>query len=51
MSNNKKSAKNEIAEVKERKFLEPRNFVLSQEDLEEHKKFITKNFKQNLWGY
>jgi DNA polymerase-3 subunit epsilon len=51
ISGNKKSVESEVVEVVARKFLEPRQFALSPEELTAHKEFITKNFKQNLWGY
>lgn len=33
------------------KKLEPRDFSLTSEELKQHQEFITKNFKNNLWGY
>jgi len=48
---NKKSSTIGITELESKNFLEPRNFPVSDKDLEEHKEFITKNFKQNFWGY
>ena len=47
----KKSNDAEFIELTKKSFLEPRDFSLNAQDLEEHKKFITKNFKQNFWGY
>jgi len=45
----------EIVEITEEKksknILEKRDFAVSQSDLEKHKEFILKNFKNNLWGY
>jgi len=34
-----------------REVLPSRNFKVSDEDLQKHKEFILKNFKENLWGY
>jgi DNA polymerase-3 subunit epsilon len=39
------------AEVKIQRNLPKRDFPVSVEDLEQHKEFILKNFKNNLWGY
>ncbi len=40
----------EVVEITRRN-LERRSFPVSQSDEEEHKKFILKNFKTNLWGF
>lgn len=37
--------------VKEKKPFPKRHFSVSEEDLEEHKKFILSNFKKNSWNY
>ncbi len=34
-----------------RKNVEKRDFAISDDDLAKHKEFISKNFKENLWGY
>ncbi len=34
-----------------KKLLAPRNFQLSDSELEAHQQFIIKNFKTNFWGY
>lgn len=56
-SNTKKSenisVKNEekISVPQSRKTLPKRDFSVSPEDLEQHREFIKKNFKTNLWGF
>jgi DNA polymerase-3 subunit epsilon len=53
----KNSKKDEVkiadftAKTENKKILAARDFEVSSEDLEFHKKFITENFKTNLWGY
>ena len=42
---------NDIIEVVARKTIPSRGFVVSEEDLVVHQKFISANFKSNLWGY
>lgn len=39
------------AKVENKKILPARDFAVSSEDLELHKKFVTENFKNNFWGY
>lgn len=50
---NNQSLKNneEIIVKRERKTLPKREFTVAEQDLELHKEFIKKNFKNNLWGY
>lgn len=51
----KKEKAEEESEIKVldpvRKNVEKRKFSLSDDDLAKHKEFISKNFKENLWGY
>lgn len=40
-----------IAENQTKKILPKRNFPVLEDDLKNHKEFVMKNFKSNLWGY
>jgi len=42
----------DLSQIKKNKeVIKSREFKVSEQDLEEHKKFILENFKENLWGY
>lgn len=55
LTNNKNEKFNEFVDLKEistkKETIKSRNYQLSQEELEDHKEFILKNFKENFWGY
>lgn len=50
-SQNVENISQETALSQNKKILPKRDFALSQEELQLHQEFITKNFKSNLWGY
>ncbi len=41
----------EVVYSREKKNLKRRDFPISNQDLEKHKEFISKNLKSNFWGY
>lgn len=43
--------KKKLLNKAEKEIIPSRNFAVDEEVLEEHKKFITENFKDSLWGY
>lgn len=40
-----------LQEVKEKKIIKSRNFELSEKEMEDHKDFIKKNIKNNIWQF
>jgi DNA polymerase III subunit epsilon len=50
-SQNVENISQETVLLQNKKILPKRDFALSQEELQLHQEFITKNFKSNLWGY
>lgn len=54
LSDDSKNDEIKIGELtidKSKKILAKRDFTLSEDEINAHKKFITDNFKQNSWGY
>jgi DNA polymerase-3 subunit epsilon len=48
---NSTTNRNISSDVAKKEIMPSRDFVVSDEDLESHRKFITENFKTNFWGY